>query len=164
MGIGLLKTLKQDVAVDVFSHYLFAIPLRRKHKEFTVSAVKLLLEQFEVPFGQLLEFIQVDDGGDIKNTKVLPFWKNKVLGTSQHILLPKRQPLWKERTEHLKQECGTFDHEGKKEWIYVLQILLQGVNQSVNRTICMAPEDVTNENEEVVFTKLYGHPHKVKRE
>ena len=55
-----------------------------------------------------------------------------------------------------------FDHEGKKEWIYVLESLVQGVNQSINRTIGVAPKDVTKENEDLVFTKLYGHSHKIR--
>ena len=55
-----------------------------------------------------------------------------------------------------------FDHEGKEEWIYVLESLVQVVNQSINRTIGVAPKDVTKENEDLVFTKLYGHSHKIR--
>ena len=55
-----------------------------------------------------------------------------------------------------------FDHQGKKEWIYVLESLVQAINQSVNKTIGMEPTNVSEDNEAMVFAKLYGHPHKMK--
>ena len=71
--------------IDVFSRYFFAVSVRRKHKEFVVNAVKLLLEQFEERFEKLPNVIQIDEGGEFKNTQVY--------GTFQHDLLPKRQLL-----------------------------------------------------------------------
>ena len=94
--------------IDVFSRYFFAIPLRRKHKEFTVNAVKRLLEQFETRFGQLPRVIQMDEGGEFKNTKVLPFQEERVSSTFLRDLLPKRRPSWKEQTGRLKRGCGNF--------------------------------------------------------
>ena len=80
-------------AIDVFSRYLFAMPLRRKHKEFTVNAVKVLLEQFEERFGQLPKLIQMDDGGEFKNTKVLPFLEEKGIGYFSTCLTSKKASI-----------------------------------------------------------------------
>ena len=51
-----------------------------------------------------------------------------------------------------------FDHEGSKEWIYVLEDLVEGINASVNRSIGMAPNQVNENTSALVFVKLYGHP------
>ena len=40
-------------------------------------AVKRLLEQYEKRFDKLPDVVQFDDGGEFKNTKVLPLSKEK---------------------------------------------------------------------------------------
>ena len=40
---------------------------------------------------------------------------------------------------------------------------MQGMNQSVNRTIGMVTEEISEENKELVFAKLYGSPVKLKQ-
>ena len=64
-------------AIDIFSRYLFAVPLQRKHKDFTLVAVRRVLEQYEERFGKLPDLVQFDDGGEFRNTRVLPFLKEK---------------------------------------------------------------------------------------
>ena len=150
--------------IDVFSRYLFTMPLRRKHKEFTINAVKLLLERFEERFGQLPEFVQMDDGGEFKNTKVLPFLEEKGIKYFSTRLTSKKASVVERANRTLKTKMWHFfDYEGKKEWIYVLDSLTQNINKTVNRTIGMAPEDVSEENEKIVFTKLYGHADHLKQ-
>ena len=56
-----------------------------------------------------------------------------------------------------------FDHEGSKDWIYVLDSFVQNMNESENRTIGMAPNDVTEDNSSTVFVRLYGHPHQMSK-
>ena len=64
-------------AIDVFSRYLFAIPIQRKHKDFTLVAVERVLDQYEERFGKLPDLVQFDDGGEFRNTRVLPLLKDK---------------------------------------------------------------------------------------
>ena len=49
-----------------------------------------------------------------------------------------------------------FDHQGNKVWFDILDLFVENVNSSVNRSIGMAPEDVARENSYEVFAKLYG--------
>ena len=150
--------------IDVFSRYLLAIPLKRKHKEFTVNAVKFLLEKFEERFGQLPDFVQMDDGGEFKDTKVLPLLKEKNIKYFSTRLTSKKVSVVERANRTLKTKMlHFFDYERKKEWIYVLDSLTQNINKTVNTTIGMAPEDVNNENEKIVFTKLYGHANHLKQ-
>ena len=56
----------------------------------------------------------------------------------------------KTRIERFFTESGTF------RWVDVLQDLSEAINNSENRTIGMAPNEVTDENRKKVFEKLYG--------
>ena len=148
-------------AIDVFSRYFFAIPIRRKHKEFTVNAIKRSLDQFEDRFEQLPRVVQMDEGGEFENTMVLPLLEEKGIQYFSTRLTSKKAAIV-ERT--LKTRMWKFfNYEGKKEWIYALESLVQGINQSVNRTIGMAPEDVSERNSALVYTRLYGHPSTLKQ-
>ena len=48
-------------------------------------------------------------------------------------------------------------------WIHVLPDLVQNINQSFNRSIGLKPDDVNEDNEPLVFAKLYGHASVLKK-
>ena len=56
----------------------------------------------------------------------------------------------KTRIERHFTESGTF------RWVDILQSLSEAINNSENRSIGMAPNEVNDENREEVFEKLYG--------
>ena len=56
----------------------------------------------------------------------------------------------KTRIERFFTESSNF------RWVDILQDLSEAINNSVNRSIGMAPNDVTDQNREEVFEKLYG--------
>ena len=137
--------------IDVFSRYFFAIPVRRKHKDFVIDAVKLLLEQFEEHFEKLPNVIQFDEGGEFKNTQVLPFLEEKGIRYFSTRLTSKKAAVVERANRTLKTRMWRFfDHQRRKEWIYVLESLVQGINQSVNSSIGMEPTNVSESNEPVV--------------
>ena len=146
-------------AIDVFSRYFFAIPLQRKHKHFTLVAVKRVLDQYEERFGKLPDLVQFDDGGEFRNRRVLPFLKDKGITYFSTRLTSKKASVVERANRTLKTRMWKFfDHEGSKEWIYVLDDLVEGINTSVNRSIGMAPNQVDEKTSPLVFVKLYGHP------
>ena len=49
-----------------------------------------------------------------------------------------------------------FTARNTRTYLNVLPQLLNGYNQTCHRSIGMAPHDVTDDNERVVWTKLYG--------
>ena len=63
------------LTIEILSRYAFAIPIRRKHKDFMEPAVKRLLEHFKKRFEKYPNVLQFDDGGEFKNIKVLPLLK-----------------------------------------------------------------------------------------
>ena len=56
----------------------------------------------------------------------------------------------KTRIERFFTESGTF------RWVDVLQKLSKAINNSENRSIGMAPNEVNDKNREKIFRKLYG--------
>ena len=51
-----------------------------------------------------------------------------------------------------------FNHEDTREWIYLLDNLVENINSSVNSSIGMASAQVNEKTSPLVFVKLYGHP------
>ena len=146
-------------AIDVFSRYLFAVPLQRKHKDFTLVAVKRVLNQYEKRFGKLPDVVRFDDGGEFRNTRVLPFLKKEDVSYFSTRLTSKKASVVERANRTLKTRMWKFfNHEGSKEWIYVLEDLVKGINSSVNRSIGIAPNQVNEETSPRVFVRLYGHP------
>ena len=95
-------------AIEILSHYVFAIPGCHKHKDFMEPAVKRLLEQFKERFGKYPNIVQFDDGGEFYNTKVLPFLKSKNICYFSTQLTSKKAAIIERFNRTLKQECGSF--------------------------------------------------------
>ena len=107
-------------AIDVFSRYFFVVPLQRKHKDFTLIAVKRVLEQYEERFGT--DLVQFDNGGEFRNTRVLSFLKDKGITYFSTRLTSKKASVFERANLTLKTRMWKFfDHERSKEWIYVLE-------------------------------------------
>ena len=90
---------------------------------------------------------------------MLPFLRDKGITYFSTHLTSKKAAVVERANRTLKTRMWKFfDHEGSKEWIYVLDDLVEGINSSVNRGIGMAPNQVSDKTSALVFTKLYGHP------
>ena len=51
-----------------------------------------------------------------------------------------------------------FNQEGNKQWVKALPLFVEGVKESMNRTIKTRPIDVNQDNQHEVFMTLYGQP------
>ena len=119
----------------LFSGYFFAIPLLRKHKDFTLNAVKLLLEQFEAKFDRLPITIQTDEGSEFVNTKVFDYLEEKGIKHFSTRLTSKKAAIVERANKTLKTKMWLyFSREKSRKWIDVLPCLVQNINQSINRT------------------------------
>ena len=149
---------------DVFSRYFFAVPLLRKHKNFTVNAFQLLLDLYEDRFGQLPVKAQFDQGGEFVNTKVLTLLEEKGIVHFSTRLTSKKASIVERGNKTLKTKMWLyFSHQRNRKWLDVLPQLVQNMNQSLNRSIGMSPEEVNKDNEPLVFAKLYGTPSVLKK-
>ena len=152
-------------AIDVFSRYLFAVPLHRKHMDFTSVAVKRILEQYKKRFGKVPDVVQFDEGGEFKNTRVLPSLKKEGIGYFSTRLMSKKASIVVRANRTLKTHMWKFfNHEGTKEWIYVLEDLVKVINSSENRSIGMAPNQVNEKTSHQVLVSLQSSRHLGKTE
>ena len=144
-------------SVDVVSRFAFCTPVRRKHKEFMEPAVRCILEEHKERFGKFPNLVQFDDGGEFKNQKVLPLLESPGIKYFSTRLTFKKLSIVECFNKTLKTKMWKyFDHQGNKVWYDILDLFVENVNSSVNKSIGMAPKDVTSENSYRVFTELYG--------
>ena len=144
-------------AVDCFSRYGFAIPVRRKFAKFMKPAMKTLLDEYVKVYGGYPEVIQFDLGTEFHNTQVNPLLDS--LGIRHFSTRPtsKKASIVERWDKEMKKLMFRYFHKaGDERWIDVLQDLVQNVNSKVNRSIGMNPDEVSEENSYLVFAKLYG--------
>ena len=104
------------------------------------------------------KFFTSDKGGefDIRNE----FFLN-ILVQKYHIVVyyttgPKKNSMVERFNRTLKQRIERYFTETKsKRWIDILEDFVSNINSSVNRTIGMAPKDVTFDNAPKIWRKLY---------
>ena len=145
-------------AIDVFSKYAFATPVRRKHKEFMEPAVTRVLEEYEKKFGKYPDVVQFDNGGEFYNQRVLPFLKSLDIRYFSTRLTSKKASIAERLNRSLKTIMWKFfDGSGENKWIDVLDLFVENVDSRKNRSIGMSPDQVSKDNSYEEFAKLYGH-------
>lgn len=145
------------VAIDVFSKYAYAIPIKNKSANSLVEAFGELLKQ-SGPVSK----IQSDLGKEFFNNKVrLLFKKNNIhhystfsefkASVAERLIRTLKSKIYK-----------IFTHRKSYKYLDVLQNILDSYNNSVHRSHGFAPSRVTPKLEAVIFEKLYGYKTDVK--
>lgn len=139
-------------AIDVFSKFGYAIPLKSKDAGSMLEALKKLFKQtkFVVNF-------QSDFGKEFYNRKVLGYLKRlKINHYSTH---SEHKACVVERFNRtLKSKLfRIFTHTNSYKYIHILKSVLKSYNSSIHRTTGYAPAKVTPELEPEIFKKVYGY-------
>ena len=143
--------------VDVFSRYAICVPIRRKFAKFTRPAVETFLDKYVEKFGREPEKIQSDDGGEFVNQNVLSLFQERGITHYSTRLTGKKAAVVERFNKSLKSVMWKYFHKaGHHKWVDVLQDLVANINSRLNRSIGMAPDEVTHENSYEVFARLYG--------
>lgn len=147
-GIKFLLT-----AIDVFSKYAFAIPLRNKSAESVSNGLKILLKQLK-PSPQLF---QSDFGREFYNSKVQAlFKKHNIHHYSTHSEY--KASVVERFNRTLKSKLyRIFTHRNSYKYYDVLKHVLRSYNSTKHRSLGVAPNEVTPELESHIFQKLYGY-------
>ena len=145
-------------AIDVFSKYAFAIPLRSKNAEAVVDGFKKLFEEIKFNVVNL----QTDEGKEFYNKKVQAYFKRLKIhhysSYSEH-----KASVVERFNRTLKTKLyRIFTHTNSYRYVDVLKSVLKSYNTSVHRTTGYAPADVTPELESEIFEKVYGYRANVK--
>ena len=143
------------VCIDVFSKYLWVIPLKTKTGPALVTAFKKILESGRKP-----EKIQTDQGTEFFNKHFKALMKKEEIqlyntynetkaSVVERVIRTLKTRMWR-----------YFTAKKTMRNIEVLQDLVDSYNKSKHRSIQKKPMNVTQKNEREVWHALYGEREK----
>ena len=145
--------------IDMFSRYSYARPLRNKMAETVAKELDDIISSMQfVP-----KFFTSDKGGefDIRNQYIHNILVEKyhmvvyyTTGSKKNSMVERFNRTLKERIERY------FTETKKKKWVEILADFVSNINHSVNRSIGMAPSQVTLDNAGQIWKKLYPNASK----
>ena len=140
------------VAIDVFSKYGYAIPLKRKDAKSVLEGFQKLIKQVKV-----IRNLQTDQGKEFLNRVMKSFYKQHNI--HHYYTHSETKASVAERfIRTLKEKLyRIFTHKKIPRYIDVLKSVLKSYNASKHRSTGYAPIDVTPDLEPEIFEKLYGY-------
>ena len=136
-------------AIDVFSKFAYAVPLKRKSAKTIMNALKKCFQN-NVP-----EKLRSDKGGEFSNQVISRFLRKNNIhqffaeGSVKCAVIERFNRTLKNRMYKY------FTANNTRKYVDVLPELIDGYNNSFHRSIKMNPNDVNKQNEKIVFTNLY---------
>lgn len=145
-------------AIDVFSKYAYAIPLKSKNSESMLKAFKELFKQCKMNISK----IQSDFGREFHNKLVTNYFKQ--LNIHHYSSYSEHKASVVERFNRtLKSRLfRIFTHTNSYRYIDILKSVLKGYNSSKHRSTGYPPDKVTPELESTIFEKIYGYNAQIK--
>lgn len=139
--------------IDVFSKYAWAIPVHDKSGKTVVAALEAILKHEEP--ARKPERIQSDKGTEFFNKVVQPFLKRHNIHHFASNSDQKAAVVERFNRTLKSRIWAYFTANTTKRYVDVLQKLVDGYNHSEHRAIGMRPIDVTQENSNLVWMRLY---------
>jgi hypothetical protein len=139
--------------IDIFSKYAWAVPVKNKDGKSVRDAFKLVLASAEP---RTPERLQTDKGKEFFNREFADLMRNNGI---QHFASESDQKaaVVERFNRTLKTRIWTYlSAKRTKKWAYVLPAILTAYNGSYHRSIGMAPNKVTAEDQDRIWTRLYG--------
>lgn len=136
--------------IDVFSKRAYAIPLKDKKGSSIVEAFKTIFED-KVP-----AMLQTDRGTEFLNTAVQELFHQNGIHHYWSLNDTIKAAVVERFNRTLKGRMFRyFTHKNTNKWIDILPAMLKAYNSSFHRTIGMAPDEVTQANEDHIAKRLY---------
>lgn len=138
------------VVIDVFSKYVFYIPVKNKTPQEVKRAFKKVFA-IATP-----KFMQTDQGMEFAAKEMQRFFKKHdvrwyhTFSEIKAALAERQIRTLKERLERI------FYHRGSHKYVDILQDLADQYNTTKHSRIGIEPTNVDESNEAAIFTKLYG--------
>jgi hypothetical protein len=146
------------IAIDCFSRFAYARPLRTKQGKLVVDGVESILDEAEARIDKKIKHIQTDGGTEFFNKDV------RALLDKRHVhLFETKSPTKAQMSERLirtlrsrQERFNTF--RGKRRWVESFFNFVHSYNKTVHSSLPknMTPSDVNLKNERLVWTHLYG--------
>lgn len=139
-------------AIDVFSKYAYAIPLKRKNAASVLAALKTLFKKLGA-----VKHIESDKGKEFWNSSCRKFFAQK--GVNHYSSESEYKASVVERFNRtLKNKLyRIFTYRNSFKYVDILNSVLKSYNSSVHRSTGFSPHAVTHRDECVIFDRLYGY-------
>ena len=138
------------LCIDVFSRFIFTVPLRTKSGDEMVNAFKSIFTK-----GYIMEICRSDGGSEFTNFKVKNlFDENNV---KQVIARNMSKASVAERAiQTIKSKLFRYmEYKNSHNWVDVLDKVTLSYNKTYHRVIGMAPSSVTREKEGEIWKRVY---------
>lgn len=139
-------------AIDVFSKYAYAIPLKRKNSASVLTALKTLFKKAGV-----FKHVESDKGKEFWNRPCRKFFAQK--GMNHYSSESEYKASVVERLNRtLKNRLyRIFTYRNSFKYVDILNSVLKAYNDSVHKSTGFPPSRVTHQDESVIFERLYGY-------
>lgn len=141
------------VMVCAFSKFLFTKAIKQKTGE---TLLRTFREFFRDKRLKNVKFIHMDRGSEFVNKKVQDFLKSKGV-KSFSTYSPSKVSYCERVIRTLMGRLGRVWIQRKNhQYLKVLKQITQSYNATIHSSIGIAPRDVTNENSDIIWRRLYG--------
>lgn len=136
------------MVINVFSKYLWAIPVKRKTAEDVTKAMESILIQ-SVPTN-----LQTDDGKEFKNRSFEALMKKYNINHYSTFSTTKASIVERVNRTLKSMMWKQFTFQRNNKWLDLLPQLVSRYNNTVHSTIGYKPKDVTKKNEKRILRKF----------
>ena len=146
--------------IDVFSKYAWVIPVKNKGTKEMLNAFQRL---FKISSPRKPEKLQTDEGKEFINKELQKYLKSE----SVHHFCShsdKKAAVVERFNRTLKTKIWKyFTAQQTYTYINKLEDFVKSYNHSIHRSIGMRPIDVTKNEEDSIWAKLYGRNHHIRK-
>ena len=139
--------------IDVFSKFAWSVPVKNKDGKSILDAFKSVLTSADP---RKPERLQTDKGKEFFNRE----FKGLMTTNGIHHFASEsdqKAAVVERFNRTLKTRIWTYlSAKRTKKWVYALPAIVNSYNGSYHRSIGMAPNKVTNKDEDQIWTRLYG--------
>ena len=142
------------VVIDCFSKVLYAEAVKRKNANFMSIAFESILSKFDFFPNSII----TDQGLEFYNSSVQKVFQT--YGINHYHMktkTPWKTPMAERVIRTIKSRLQRYFYKQKsKRWIDFLPQLVKNYNRTPHRTIGMAPYQVTFQNSDAIYKKMFG--------
>jgi transposase InsO family protein len=137
--------------IDVFSKYLYVIPIKTKSMQEVTSKLTLLFDKVRPTK------IRSDRGKEFDNSGFRALCQKYNINHFVTENQTKKCAVVERVNKTLRIKIERFmNYNNTRRYIHMVKHLVKAYNSSIHRSTGMAPEDIDEEDEEIVFKNLYG--------
>lgn len=138
-------------AVDLFTKYGFAVPIKRKSQDEVLRGIKIILKQIKQPVLQ----ISHDQGKEYVNRAVSSYLKRRKIRQFFTFSTLKAQTVEKFLSNIKAKLWRYFTHTKRHRWIDILPDMITSYNNTTHRSHGFKPSQIKKGDIDLILYRLY---------